>query len=303
VGDRAGSAPTTVSVAELRARLAAEGLLVTGGGRAARVHGPARHRRASGAHRARVVSPSRISLAALGVAGAVVMGASQAGASAESNNAAAAGVTHRVVEAPLPDAAGSAVLQGAAASAAAAAAAQDDRVSRDKRDPVVPKPATTELHPGPTSAGPGQAGMVISGASVPGNWSLPVNGEYTSCFCERWGTFHEGVDLAAALGTPIYAVGDGVVLAAGPAEGFGNWIVIQHANGDVSIYGHMRYYSVHTGDRVHAGEQIALVGAEGQVTGPHLHFGLRQGGMNGPYIDPEPWLAARGIHIGTYTGD
>ncbi len=137
---------------------------------------------------------------------------------------------------------------------------------------------------------------------MPGNWTLPTNGTYTSCFCGRWGTFHEGIDLAGPLGTPIYAAGDGVVLDAGPAAGFGNWVVIQHADGDVTIYGHMRYYSVHAGQPVSAGQQIAVIGAEGQATGPHLHFGVRRGGPDGPYTDPMAWLAARGIEIGPYVG-
>jgi murein DD-endopeptidase MepM/ murein hydrolase activator NlpD len=134
--------------------------------------------------------------------------------------------------------------------------------------------------------------------TVPGRWVRPNDGPYNSCFCMRWGAMHEGIDLAGKLGSPIYAVGDGVVLRAGPADGFGNWIVIQHANGDVTIYGHMRYYSVHAGESVSAGQQIAVVGAEGDVTGPHLHLGVRRGGFDGPYTDPVPWLAARGVSVG-----
>jgi murein DD-endopeptidase MepM/ murein hydrolase activator NlpD len=117
----------------------------------------------------------------------------------------------------------------------------------------------------------------------------------------RWGEMHEGIDLAGPLGSPILAVGDGVVIKAGPADGFGNWVVIQHANGDVSIYGHMRYYYVQVGQVVTAGEKIAVVGNEGQSTGPHLHFEIHQGGLEGTKIDPVPWLTARGIGVGPYS--
>ncbi|MEO6955659.1 MAG: M23 family metallopeptidase [Antricoccus sp.] len=129
-------------------------------------------------------------------------------------------------------------------------------------------------------------------------WVNPVPGApYTSCFCMRWGTMHSGIDLAAPSGTPMYSVGDGVVLKAGPASGFGLAIYIQHVNGDVTVYGHMFVMDVKTGDIVRAGQQIAEVGANGQSTGPHLHLEVHQGGIDGTKIDPLPWLAARGVII------
>ncbi|WP_231503054.1 M23 family metallopeptidase [Blastococcus sp. URHD0036] len=119
----------------------------------------------------------------------------------------------------------------------------------------------------------------------------------TTCFCMRWGTMHWGIDLAAPLGTPIYAATDGVVLRAGRASGYGNAIYIQDADGDVHIYGHMRYYSVAAGDIVHAGDEIAKVGSEGQSTGPHLHYEIHRGGEDGRRIDPEDYLAERGVEV------
>lgn len=113
----------------------------------------------------------------------------------------------------------------------------------------------------------------------------------------RWGSFHPGIDLAAPLGTPIYSVGNGTVLAAGPAQGFGNWVVIDHHDGTVSIYGHMRYLNVRPGQQVGPGSLIAWVGTEGFSTGPHLHFEVRVGGMNGPSTDPTVWLAQRGVYV------
>jgi murein DD-endopeptidase MepM/ murein hydrolase activator NlpD len=127
---------------------------------------------------------------------------------------------------------------------------------------------------------------------------LPTPGRLTTCFCTRWGTMHWGIDLAAPLGTPIVAAADGVVLRAGPASGYGNAIYIQDADGNVEIYGHMRYMYVHAGDVVSAGDTIAKVGSEGQSTGPHLHFEIHKGGMNGKPTDPQVWLADRGVTVG-----
>ena len=128
---------------------------------------------------------------------------------------------------------------------------------------------------------------------------LPVPPGYrlTTCYCMRWGVMHEGIDLADPIGTPEYAAMDGVVLKAGPASGFGQAIYIQHQNGDVTIYGHMEKILVQEGQVVHAGDTIALMGSEGQSTGPHLHFEVHLGGMNGPKTDPIPWLAARGVIV------
>jgi murein DD-endopeptidase MepM/ murein hydrolase activator NlpD len=126
---------------------------------------------------------------------------------------------------------------------------------------------------------------------------LPTQGRLTTCYCMRWGQMHWGIDLAAPLGTPIYAATDGVVLRAGPATGFGNAIYIQDADGNVEIYGHMKYYSVHAGDAVHAGDQIAKVGSQGQSTGPHLHFEIHRGGMQGRPTNPQDWLSQHGVSI------
>ena len=126
---------------------------------------------------------------------------------------------------------------------------------------------------------------------------LPVHGRLTTCFCMRWGAMHYGIDLAAPLGTPILAATDGVVLRAGPASGFGNAVYIQDADGDVQVYGHMRYYYVHAGEIVHAGDLIAKVGDQGESTGPHLHFQLDRGSMFGRPFDPVPWFKAHGISI------
>jgi murein DD-endopeptidase MepM/ murein hydrolase activator NlpD len=127
---------------------------------------------------------------------------------------------------------------------------------------------------------------------------MPIDGaRLTSCFCSRWGTFHWGIDLAAPMRTPEYAAGDGVVLRAGAASGFGLAVYILHDNGDVTVYGHMDSILVEPGQYVEAGETIALLGNRGQSTGPHLHFEVHQGGEEGKRIDPVAWLNARGVSV------
>ncbi|WP_134323873.1 M23 family metallopeptidase [Cumulibacter soli] len=131
---------------------------------------------------------------------------------------------------------------------------------------------------------------------VKGKWAKPVDGTLTSCYCARWGTFHEGIDLANSIGTPIFAAGDGTVMRAGPATGFGLAVYIQHENGDVTVYGHVNEYFVSDGQKVKAGQHIADVGNRGYSTGPHLHFEVTKG-MYGARENPQVWLAERGITV------
>jgi murein DD-endopeptidase MepM/ murein hydrolase activator NlpD len=127
---------------------------------------------------------------------------------------------------------------------------------------------------------------------------LPVKGaRLTSTFGARWGSFHEGIDLAAPMRTPEYAAADGVVLRAGAAGGYGQAIFILHESGDVTVYGHMVEILVEPGQYVDAGETIALLGNEGRSTGPHLHFEVRVGGEDGEKIDPIGWLNDRGVDV------
>lgn len=144
--------------------------------------------------------------------------------------------------------------------------------------------------------GPSTPASSVSG-QVTGEWALPTNGTFTSCFCARWGTFHQGIDIANAIGTPIFAAGSGVVLRAGPATGFGLAVYIQHPNGDVTVYGHVNEYFVQAGQTVTAGQHIADIGNRGYSTGPHLHFEVQNGAYGGR-TDPQAWLAARGIMVG-----
>ena len=123
----------------------------------------------------------------------------------------------------------------------------------------------------------------------------PAEGAFTSGFGPRWGTFHKGIDIANAVGTPIVAVEDGEVIDSGPANGFGNWIRLRHEDGTVTVYGHMETLDVAVGEKVHAGQKIAGMGSRGFSTGSHLHFEVHPNG--GEAIDPAPWLKERGINL------
>jgi murein DD-endopeptidase MepM/ murein hydrolase activator NlpD len=91
---------------------------------------------------------------------------------------------------------------------------------------------------------------------------------------------HKGTDYAAAQGTPVRAIGDGVVVFAGVKHGYGNVIDVRHRNGYVSRYGHLRRFAtgVRVGSHVPMGQTIAYVGMTGLATAPHLHFEMLVGG-------------------------
>jgi murein DD-endopeptidase MepM/ murein hydrolase activator NlpD len=96
---------------------------------------------------------------------------------------------------------------------------------------------------------------------------------------------HEGIDLAAPTGTPIYAAADGVVVGAMANGGYGNWIRIDHARKLSTVYGHLSEFApgIKEGTPVGQGELIGFVGNTGRSTGPHLHFEILS---NGKAVDP-----------------
>jgi murein DD-endopeptidase MepM/ murein hydrolase activator NlpD len=94
---------------------------------------------------------------------------------------------------------------------------------------------------------------------------------------------HLGVDYAAPTGTPVRAVGDGVVEKAGAQGGYGNVVFIRHRNGHQTVYAHLSRIHVRQGQRVEQGQTIGAVGATGWATGPHLHYEFR---INGRHQNP-----------------
>ena len=121
-------------------------------------------------------------------------------------------------------------------------------------------------------------------SSIFGTRKHPIFGEWRN---------HTGTDYAAAQGTPVRAIGDGVVIFAGRRGGYGNVIDIRHRNGIVSRYGHMRNFArgMRPGTKVTMGSTIGYVGMTGWATGPHLHFEIRVGGVA---HDPKLALRSRG---------
>ena len=104
---------------------------------------------------------------------------------------------------------------------------------------------------------------------------------------------HEGVDYAAPTGTPVKAVGEGVVTARGWSGGYGNQVIVRHGGGLESLYSHLSGYArgIKNGQKVRQGEVIGFVGMTGLATGPHLDFRLRQSGR---FINPGKAINPRG---------
>lgn len=145
----------------------------------------------------------------------------------------------------------------------------------------------------------------VSGAALSGiaagldGWAVPSFGPLTSKFGARWGSFHNGIDIAG--GGPTYAVANGTVARTGWNVGYGNTglgILVDHGGGLQTYYGHnpVGGIKVSPGQVVTAGQHLGYQGATGNVTGIHLHHSIFQ---NGRAIDPLPFLAARGVSIGS----
>lgn len=139
----------------------------------------------------------------------------------------------------------------------------------------------------------------------PGQRTWPMKkGTYnlSSGFGMRDGAHHQGIDMGSQPGVPIYAAFDGTVEKAGPASGFGEWIILRHTIDGKrvdTVYGHMfpQDLLVKENAKVVAGQQIARAGYNGSVSPPgrggtHLHFEVWEGGrFGGTAIDPQPWLS------------
>jgi len=124
-------------------------------------------------------------------------------------------------------------------------------------------------------------------------FAWPLDGPVLASFgAKPGGRFNDGVDLKATLDEPVRATADGVVAYAGDAlPGFGNLILIKHADGWVSAYGHNASMAVARGAKVSKGQVIARAGATGTAGEPRLHFELRRGRQA---IDPQKLLPQRG---------
>ncbi|RKN44457.1 M23 family metallopeptidase [Micromonospora endolithica] len=189
------------------------------------------------------------------------------------------------------------------------AAARADRSARESSAPAsptaspVPTPSASASRP-PAKASPRATTAKPKPkpkktATPKPTWVIPMKGaEITSCYGQRWGALHAGIDFAMPAGTPVRAAFGGTVTKAGDVgDGYGISVVVDHGNGYLTHYAHLSTASVGMGAKVSAGETIGLEGSTGDSTGPHLHFEVHQGQMWNQ-IDPAPFLRARGVDVG-----
>lgn len=115
-------------------------------------------------------------------------------------------------------------------------------------------------------------------------YTWPAKGVLTSPFGWRWGRIHKGIDIAAPIGTPVFAAATGVVVTAGwNSGGYGNLVDIRHPDGSLTRYAHNSKILVQVGQMVQQGEEISEIGSTGHSTGPHCHFEVHpfgQGAVN-----------------------
>ena len=119
---------------------------------------------------------------------------------------------------------------------------------------------------------------------------LNENFRYTSGFGPRWGTIHNGTDMAARHGSPILATADGVISFAGWEKGYGKLVKIRHDFGYETRYAHLSKISVKVGQRVSQGKRIGAMGNTGRSTGTHLHYEIRK---NGKPTNPMKYIRAK----------
>jgi murein DD-endopeptidase MepM/ murein hydrolase activator NlpD len=135
--------------------------------------------------------------------------------------------------------------------------------------------------------GASAGGSTGTGTPSASGFIWPVNGVVVSGFGMRWGRMHEGIDISASSGTPIWAAATGTVIWSGWRGGYGNAVVVDHGNGLATLYAHASALLVGVGQSVAQGETVALVGSTGNSSGPHLHFEVR---VNGVAVDPLLYL-------------
>ncbi|MCE3551882.1 M23 family metallopeptidase [Pseudonocardia sp. RS11V-5] len=166
-----------------------------------------------------------------------------------------------------------------AAADAARKAAEEAEVARQAAEAEAARQADELAKLGASRAAGGGIQMVV--------------GRVSSGFGIRGGVPHQGLDIAAPIGTPIHVPLAGIVISSGPASGFGLWVRVQHADGTITTYGHINRSLVGVGQQVDAGQEIAEVGNRGESTGPHLHIEVTT--PAGTKINPKPWLDEQGI--------
>jgi murein DD-endopeptidase MepM/ murein hydrolase activator NlpD len=154
-------------------------------------------------------------------------------------------------------------------------------------------PGGTTAQPNKHPAPPTPLGPVPEQYSGSLRWPLDAY-IVSSEFGERWGKMHKGMDMAADVGEPVYAIAAGEVIYAGDGlRGYGNVVILRHDRKTTSLYAHNSELKVKQGDQVTQGTLIALLGSTGHSTGPHVHFEIRDGdtAVNPRTVLPKPKLA------------
>ena len=166
----------------------------------------------------------------------------------------------------------------------------DGQTLNSTRPRIVPSYALTES----AAVSPAETSTSLPAAGAKVEFQMPVSGRISSGFGTRFHPidhktkFHGGIDIAVPKGTPVGAAAAGVVKFAGWKGGYGNAVIIQHADGSETLYGHNEKLLVTEGQQVAAGENISLSGSTGKSTGPHLHFEVRE---NGQLVNPQNFLS------------
>ncbi len=170
--------------------------------------------------------------------------------------------------------------------------------SSPSETPALRVPANTEHpmqgHPELPASHHGKEATTDTSMEAPTTWTAPVEGRLSSTFGKRADPFtqatrfHRGVDISAPAGTLIRAAQSGTVVFSGHLRGYGNTIILEHAGGYRTLYGHASRNLVREGDTISTEQVIGEVGSSGRSTGTHLHFELQKSGER---LDPKEFLS------------
>ncbi|HEY7365370.1 MAG TPA: M23 family metallopeptidase [Methylomirabilota bacterium] len=161
----------------------------------------------------------------------------------------------------------------------------DDKAVRDllRRLGVASAPRPRRDAPPPPPAKPFPVPVYTGGY----RWPLDA-GLVTSEYGQRRGTPHQGMDIAAELRVPVYAVAEGEAIYVGDQlGGYGNVVILRHDQKTTTLYAHNSALKIKTGQKVKSDQVVALLGSTGRSTGPHLHFEMRE---NERPVNPRPYL-------------
>ena len=150
-----------------------------------------------------------------------------------------------------------------------------EKQTKNTKEPVKEKKETKKTE---TKTATKQEPQKIAGRSS-SKFTWPVRGKILSHYgAKTGGLFNDGINISASMGTSVVAAENGVVAYAGnEVKGMGNLIIIQHADGWMTVYAHLNSMSIRRGARVTVGQKIGTVGKTGKVSTPQLHFEIRKG--------------------------